>query len=102
MKTTEKSFGFVPDTICCPMDPVLIDRMLMSSSGSNMKVRIHLKPVLTTSNYLTTCLPAFLPACVPTYQNIAIENIHAENILFIFDWLPRQCPEMPNDIFLSF
>ena len=87
MKTTEKSFGFVADTICCPMDPVLIDRLLMSSSGSNMKVRIHLKPVLTTSNYLITCLPA----CVPTYQNIVIENIHAENILFILDWLPREC-----------
>ena len=38
VKTTEKSYGLIADKICCPMDPVLIDRLLMSSTGSNVKV----------------------------------------------------------------
>ena len=64
----------------------------MSSSGSNMKVRIHLKPVLTTSNYLTTCLPA----CLCAYLS---EHCHWKYSCwkyFVYSWLaaktmPRRC-----------
>ena len=38
VKTIEKSYGSIEDKVCCPMDPVLIDRLLMSSIGSNLKV----------------------------------------------------------------
>ena len=38
VKTTQKSYGFNADKICCHWDPVLIDRLLMSSTGSNVKV----------------------------------------------------------------
>ena len=49
VKTTEKSYGLIAEKICCPMDPVFIDRLLMTSTGSNVKVS-HLKPTLTAFN----------------------------------------------------
>ena len=38
VKTTEKSYGLIADKICCPMDKVLIDKLLVRSTGSNVVV----------------------------------------------------------------
>ena len=50
VKTTEKSYGLIADKICCPMDPVLIDRSLMSSIGSNVKVSKSFEACSNTFN----------------------------------------------------